>query len=206
MTTKPRPFPGRLVTAMAFYLGLDLGQSRDYTALAALEAIRIPTGQPSDQDDTDETPMRYELRHLERPERGTPYPVIVQRVKYLLETPQLANAEALVIDATGVGRAVLDMFRQAGLRVKIVPVTITAGNTASAHDGMYFVPKRDLVGVLEVLSQNRLLTMPSERKRTLPLVGILKAEMLNFKAKINTQGHDSYEAGGKSGLEGGRAR
>lgn len=210
---------------MTFYLGLDLGQAQDFTAISVLELQRVKTGRQlplampaigiiaargrkmDDQPEVlqhelvmyDETIDRYMLRYLERPELNTPYPDIVQRVKALLQRPQLAGAEALVIDATGVGRAVLDMFIQARLPIPIVPISITGGNTVS-HDPMtdiWNVPKRDLVGVLNVMMQNHELHMPSEEKakKLMPLAIILKAECLNFKAKINLKGHDSYEAG-----------
>lgn len=190
----------------SLYMGLDLGQAQDYTALSILET-------PPETAETAETPETlvaqdaegikgikgiHTLRHLERPPLNTSYPAIVAHVAKLLRSPQLQRrpVEALVIDATGVGRAVLDMFREANLPVSIAPVSITPGSRVTYTDGMYYVPKRDLVGALMVLNQNHQLRMPSERR--LPLTAILKAELLNFKAKISAAGHDSYEAGGAS--------
>jgi hypothetical protein len=51
-----------------------------------------------------------------------------------------------VPDATGVGRAVVDMPLEAGLPARVVPVTITAGRQANSDGrGGANVPKKDLV-------------------------------------------------------------
>jgi hypothetical protein len=204
---------------MSFYVGIDLGQAADYTAISVIEKEMIPTGRvivnhrvyepgeprrhnPADQRYHEEEPEmkpHYLLRHLERPELGTPYPAIVQRVKDLVHRPELPKVSAIVIDATGVGRAVVDMFYEARLRYNLEPVNITPGNSVTTPVGSrdtWGVPKRDLVSTLQVLIQNRDLLMPPEKD--MPLGAILKAEMLNFKAKISQSGHDSYGAGGAS--------
>ena len=69
------------------------------------------------------------------------------------------DGAALVVDQTGVSAPVVDMFRQAGLK----PVGIYIhGSDKITHDGAtYRFPKRDLVGVLQVLLQNRRLKIAS---------------------------------------------
>lgn len=64
------------------------------------------------------------------------YPAIVSDVRDLLERPQLRGATAaLVVDATGVGAAVVGLFEDAGLGVRLVPITITAGSEAQSRAG-----------------------------------------------------------------------
>ena len=155
---------------MTFILGLDLGQSQDYTAIAIIEKL--------DRDKV------YRVRRLERA-RGTPYPEVVSRVKTILQ--KLPGA-ALVVDATGVGAPVVDMFDQA--RLKPVGIYIHGGDKASHDSRGWKVPKRDLVGCLQVLLQNQRLKIAPG-----PLSDILASEMLNFKVKIDpTTAHDSYSA------------
>ena len=100
-----------------FYVGLDLGQANDYTALVVAEKVP-PEGT---QDD-------YELhvRHLER-FRDVRCPEVVERMDTIMSTPPLRGNAALAVDATGVGAAVVDMLRRAGLVFDAV--TITGGDT-----------------------------------------------------------------------------
>ena len=163
-----------------FYIGLDLGQAQDYTALTVIERKHFNYSLPREQ---------YHVRHLERPKLGTPYPAIVEKVQDLMQSPQLLNRTALVVDATGVGRPVVDLFRKAGLRP--VAITITGGNSVGSGDGGYHVPKRDLVSTLQVLFQTGRLKVAGDLK----LAPVLVDELLNFKVKINVKtAHDSYEA------------
>ena len=121
-----------------FYIGLDLGQSSDYTALIILQAIPDPTGNI------------YHARRLERI-RGEPYPDITQKVKAIMASPALAGRTDLVVDQTGVGTPVVDLLRQA--RLKPVAVSIHGGANVTREGDNWNVPKRDLVGVLQVLLQ-----------------------------------------------------
>src|SRR6201987_4339727 len=70
----------------------------------------------------------FQVGHLERVPLGTPYPGIVARVGGLLE--QLPARTELVIDITGVGKPVFEMFTHAG--ISPLGVLITAGTTEDA--------------------------------------------------------------------------
>ena len=118
-------------------VGLDLGQSSDPTAIAVLEHTRgvldsnTPINRHCGIEDIKQVPAeRIDCRHLQRLELGMSYPAVVQTVKELLARPPLDGNDGikpaqLVIDETGVGRAVGDIFDEAGL--KPVRVSITAG-------------------------------------------------------------------------------
>jgi len=168
---------------MSFVVGCDLGQARDYTAIAAVECLRHVNARGKRED-------RYHLRYLERPALGTLYPAIVQRVLAVLRTPPLSLACPLVVDQTGVGRAVVDMFTDAGLKPRAVQ--ITGGATVTRLNPYNLnVPKRDLVGTLVALYQGERLKVAE----SLPLAPVLTRELVNFKVKVNLDtGHDSYEA------------
>ena len=77
---------------LRYTLGLDLGQAKDYTAVAIGQWVR------------DEPPYTVDVRHLQRFPLGTPYPVIVGKIEDMLNRAPLCGECDLVIDATGVGR------------------------------------------------------------------------------------------------------
>jgi len=159
-------------------LGLDLGQAQDHTALALVEWEQPPDGD-----------RVYRLRHLERLPLGTGYPAITAHVKELMETDELADRTALVVDATGVGRGVVDFLRHAGLSP--VPVNVHGGRESTVDGlGYHNVPKRLLVGVAQVLLQDRRLRFAA----ALPMVKVLEDELLKFEVKITESGTDVYGA------------
>ena len=174
-----------------FYVGVDLGQASDYTAIAIAERVEDLGAKETVKKGNE---YQLHIRHLER-FRDVRYPEVSERVKRLLLAPPLQKNSKLVVDATGVGAAVVDMLRDsvrgsAGLTFDAV--TITGGDTQSrAGYGSYRVPKRDLVGGLQVLLQSGRLKIAS----SLEHAETLRAELLNFRVKINlSTGHDSYEA------------
>jgi hypothetical protein len=160
---------------MTWLLGLDLGQSNDPTALAVVERTGAWGA------------WGYQVRHLER-WLGVSYPEQVQRVQTLLRTPELAGA-TLLIDRTGVGRAVGDMF--ADEVVQPIGVTVHGGDSVSRDGPHYRVPKRDLIfSAVAVLQQRRL-----KIARGLTEAATLVQELQNFKIKIDpATAHDSYSA------------
>jgi len=156
-----------------FFVGLDLGKSEDYTALVVLER---------DGDG-------YQLRHAER-FRGRPYPDVVSGVVHLLSRPPLACASTLAVDATGVGTAVVDLFRRAPLLAQLVPISIHGGNTVTEDAAGVSVPKRDLSLVLHrLLGAGRL-----RIARSLPLARVLAEELANFVITVSPTGHESFAA------------
>jgi hypothetical protein len=179
---------------LPFYVGLDLGQSADYTALAVVHSVhtRTPNG---------ETVRGLHHRHLKRYPLRTPYPEIVEKVFALVRDEKLSPTEydplrgryssqppALVVDNTGVGVAVTDLLKAKGLRFS--SVTITGGDTAHKSGRNWRVPKRDLVAALEVPFHTGELKVAEG----LTLWPVLKEELLNFRRKINLKtAHDSYE-------------
>ena len=157
------------------FLGLDLGQAQDYTALSILTV-----------DWTPDKPLSFDVGYLQRYPLGTSYPVIVDDISSKVN--QLRGS-CLVIDHTGVGRPVFDLFNRAGLSP--IGISITGGNEVHSEGREYRVPKRDLIGVLQVALQSGRLKIARE----LPEAATLIDELLNFKVKINSQtAHDSYSA------------
>src|SRR4051812_8789769 len=99
-----------------YLLGLDLGQTTDFTALAVIERPPAGGGEPV-----------YALRHLQRFPLGTPYTTIVPTVARLADTGPLRGHSTLVVDQTGVGRPLVEMLFKAPVPCGVVPVTITGG-------------------------------------------------------------------------------
>jgi hypothetical protein len=153
------------------YLGLDLAQAGQFTACAVLE-----------RPDSEEPQPTYALRYLQRFTLGTPFKAIVEDVSQLVaKLPWEDNYPTLVVDQTGVGRPVLELFRQTGMRARIIPVCITAGQQATIHeDGARLVPKIELVSSLQVLLQNRRVRVA----RGLSAVSMLTRELQNFRMKV----------------------
>ena len=208
--------------SFSYYVGLDLGQSQDYTALTVVEepvwvstdalqaggwAWQMNIGEGSWVSPSSLSQWQLEevlsinyhygrppevplsLRHLERFELGTRYPVIIDRIRGLLSSGALRNKRvALLVDKTGVGASVVDSLARAGLSP--IAVTIHGGSRVSRDEHGYRVPKRDLVSAVQVLLQNGRLRIAEG----LPLAETLRSELLNFRLKIDPKtAHDSYE-------------
>jgi hypothetical protein len=171
--------------------GLDLGQTKDPTALVGAERTVGPDGLAS-----------YAFRYLKRFHVGTPYTSapgaaesgVVEFTDKLLTSPPFAGCNpVLAIDQTGVGRPVVDRFVATG-RLNVVPITITAGSTASSsppESGYgYHVAKKLLVSTVQLLFQSRRLTI-AER---LPEAAVLMKELQNFRVKVTTAANETFEA------------
>ena len=180
---------------MAYYVGLDLGQSADYTALSIAQSVNELNG-------GGEAKKHLHLRHLERYPLRTPYTEVADGVAALMRSPTLSEDEfdpvrrrvskptlELLVDKTGVGVAVTDLLKARGL--KFTSITITGGEKSHMRSGReYSVPKRDLVAALEVPFHTGELRVAEG----LALWPTLREELLNFRRKVNLKtAHDSYE-------------
>src|SRR2546429_1923962 len=101
-----------------YFLGLDLGQSKDYTALALVERIPpeqvLAYGRRVTAKEQRE-PHTYHCNWIERLPLGTSYPAVVTYVAELLDRPEVKGNITLALDYTGVGRPVFDSFVNAHL-------------------------------------------------------------------------------------------
>ena len=170
------------------FVGLDLGQPHEFTALAVLERPLA-----SAEDVLAGCRPAYALRHLRRFPLGTPYPAVMQAVVSLLGSVRLSDP-TLGVDQTGVGHAVVGVLADA-LRGRVAclffPVTLTAGHAVTGgEDGILHVPKRELVGTLQVLLQTRRLRV----SRSLPDAVVLVQELENFRAKVATARQETWES------------
>ena len=132
---EPPPAPPKA----AFFTGLDLGQQQDPSALVVVERGTVPN-----PDKPGRTQYTFDVRHLHRWPLRTPYPDIIAGVKGLFAGPLLAGTP-LVIDETGVGRPVVDMFRAAGIRATLRPFSITCGSAVTSNT----IAKKHLVGAMQ---------------------------------------------------------
>jgi phage terminase large subunit-like protein len=177
-----------------FVVGIDLGQVNDFTAIAVMEkvpqstieeVVRVEGNMTYRKMAKVEKPPHLYCRYLDRVDLGTKYPDIVKRTKARLAMPELKGA-TLVVDGTGVGRAVIDMFREAGMSPKAV--TITSGSAVNFDQGYWHVPKRDLVAAVQAPLQDKRLLFAEES----PQNEVLVKEMTNFKIKITDSANDVY--------------
>lgn len=195
---------------------MDLGQAADYSALSITERVPRPTGSYLLSGDEQLVADRVgavplwrpvvvpeietikQVRWLERFPIGTSYTVVVaevlNRIERLLVTlePTAANP-VLIVDHTGVGRPVVDLFRQKQVPIPLVAISITSGQTANVsttNPGEVTVPKKDLIAPLLIAVQNDLFRIAPE----LDLAKAFAAEMQAFRMKVTARGGESYEA------------
>ncbi len=180
-----------------FYLGLDLGQRHDLSAIAVVERRDRARAYQAAVFDS------MAVRRLERVPLGTPYPQVVARVKAMVQHPAIQGQCVLAVDATGVGAPVVDLLRAARLGCEIVAVTITGGTQAHIHTGpgggiagvnWWSVPKRDLMAGIDVLLARGELTDCAGREGS-------------GDAGAGTDGYPGDDAGQGAGADGrGRVR
>jgi hypothetical protein len=154
-----------------FAVGVDLGQARDFTAIAVVEGC---------------APLR--LRYLERVPLGTAYTEVVERLRRLSRSDVLAGRCRLFVDATGVGRGVLDLLRLPSPPCGLFPVVVTAGHRVSRVGGAFRIPKRSLI-----LGLHALLVRSGLRISTgLQLAPALFAEMAALRIRLTPAGRVSF--------------
>lgn len=160
-----------------YTVGVDLGQSHDPTAIAVVRRL----------DDAVSKPV-FQVGHLERLPLGTPYPAVVSHVTRMLGRPPLRGKAELVIDFTGVGRPVFDMFLGRG--VSPIGVTITAGE-ATSHEGLVWrVSKIILISRIQALLHDGRLKIHKD----MPDAAALVSELQDFRADVTDSGYWKFGA------------
>lgn len=123
------------------------------------------------------------MRHLHRWHLKTPYPEIVRDVRALFAESPLKGS-TLVLDETGVGRAVTDMVRAAGIRATLRPYSITCGSAITGST----VAKQHLVGSVQApLCSGRLWFAES-----LELTPVLVRELEMFRVRVTDDRNETF--------------
>ncbi len=201
-----------------YYIGCDLGQASDYTAICVVERLvqkvgadGRPAGIPEQGQrhyGSNQPKLQYQLhvRHLERLPLGTSYVDVAEHIRDLVRAPELQSHKSTA-QLWGDFRVVDERSVPPGLAVdatgvgrpicnmltsyglQLDPVTLHGGEAVTYADGYWRIPKRDLVAVLQVALQSGWLKIAQE----LELAEKLRQELLNFKIKLDPKtAHDSY--------------
>jgi hypothetical protein len=167
-----RFFPAERLT-----MGVDLGQSNDPTAICVVKRVARPGEKPA-----------FDVLHLERLPLGMSYVEQVERVVNLLTRPQLRGKTELVIDYTGVGRPVANLFQEAS--VTPTCITITGGRAITNEGLIWSVPKGEIISRIQsLLHTGQLRISPS-----LPDAFALKNELSTMQADFTDTGYIKFNA------------
>jgi hypothetical protein len=184
-------------------VGVDLGQSTDPTAIAVLQHITGVLDPNSAYErhtglgSLPQTPAEcMHVRHLARLPLGMSYPAMVQQVKDLLARPPLngdvrtkTKPAELVIDQTGVGAAVGDIFDGAGMHP--IRVSITAGDQVTCVGPRHWhVSKTTLISTVDA----RLHTGELKFASALCDAEAMRDELKDFRRKLSDAGRATYAA------------
>jgi hypothetical protein len=174
-----------------FYVGIDLGQAADPSALVVLEHTTQMLPPAGTVRPTRETFLH--CRWLQRWPLGTSYTAIAADVVDLVAGPPLAGCQ-IVLDASGCGRPVYDLFkdllRKRRLTNGLHGVVITGGMAESFENGFHRVSKAILISGLQVFLGQRRLQFAAE----LPDVDVLIREMQNYRTRITASSNEVFAA------------
>jgi hypothetical protein len=173
--------------------GLDLGQRNDHSALAILDVVEVTSPRRDPVTFAYGKSYRFDVRSVSRIPLGTPYTEIPTIVRENLHRPPLNHlgerrpATTLAVDAGGPGLPVVELLRQARLDCYILPAVITGGNAGSSlPGGIYSVPRKELVSLLRIAIESRILVFPAN----LPLKEELAAELRAIEPNGGQSKHD----------------
>jgi hypothetical protein len=182
---------------MSFFIGVELGQVSDVTAVSVVESRTLPilrsertrSGNwvsvdpvyqaPDGTETLEHPPVTFALRHLERIPAGVSYPEIVARVESLHR--QLKNPP-VILDGTGVGKAAVELFRRSSFSLTVF--MLVAGDQMVQDGSSYRIPKRDVISTTQVLLQTSRLKIA----RSLPHAALLVRELVNFRFRVTSKG------------------
>ena len=170
-----------------FYVGLDLGQRRDYTALVVLEKSFVSHwGEQWIQAGVGDLGVtRLMVRAIERVRLGTPYPDIVDWVQSVVTHHELQKRVVLTVDNTGLGAPVVDLLRRAKLGCPIMPVTITGGGAGTYDPKTGSVSRNSLLTNLQIMIQQEKI----EIARSCAQAEALERELRHLQLEGSTRGH-----------------
>lgn len=178
------PEPPKPPTPNRWIAAVDLGKLKHFSAIVLFEERRDLNV--------------WAVRHLERIERGTPYHGVVQRVAAHTTRAPLADNCQVVVDAGGVGEAVMEIFYRVRLRASLVPLVSSGPGMAHRNEyGRWVVPKTEIIDAAEVMLQAdppRVVVPPS-----IPMYEAWVEEMKQVRGTLTERGvkytHETEDGG-----------
>jgi hypothetical protein len=191
----------------SYFVGLDLGQKNDPTALfVAEEPVWVParfrdfwgggksgwvspsTMHPAAvrgaldhayRNGRPEVPHLI-ARHAHRFELGTPYPEIIRYTQNVLRLTVMGGKPiAFLVDRGGPGQPVIDLMRQQ--RMHPIGVFMHGGSRVVRDRDGFRVPKKDLVDAVQILMERKKIKF----LKSLPYRELLAEELGNFRMKMD---------------------
>lgn len=164
---------------VGFYIGLDLGQARDHSAIIVNEKRVSQDGAAF-----------HAIRWAHRFRLGTNYLDVAREVADLLgRLPQRPEPPALWADNTGVGRPVSDLLREQGLTPWNVNLTAGA-NWSISGARTISLPKAIMASTLNVALQNGDIGFAAD----LPWLEIITRELGTYRVTQTASGVDSFNS------------
>jgi hypothetical protein len=128
----------------------------------------------------------FQVGHLERLPLGTTYPAVVNYVGRLVS--RFPADTELIIDYTGCGRPVFDLFRYGS--VYPTGVLITSGVTEVTVGGIVHAPKIALISRVQALLHEGRLKIQKDLPEAKALIG----ELMDFRVQYTAAGHLTFNA------------
>ncbi|MBL8176541.1 MAG: terminase family protein [Bryobacterales bacterium] len=170
-----------------YFIGVDFGQSEDYTAICIIERAEILAGPRSPMTYDWPRRMLYTVRYLERFPLGTPYPDIIDAICRLVRNSALIGRCQIIVDGTGVGTPVVQMLRRQSPGPIVHSVILTSGTGHSRAGDTHRLPRAELLARIECAFQNSSLHI----SRHLPLSNALFLELQSLRRKHRNTGFET---------------
>ena len=145
-----------------YYVGVDLAQAQDHSAIAVVERAEVDTGKMDMVHYQKIVVERCALVRAERIRLGTPYAQVAARVGQVVRGLRGLGGATVVADATGVGAPVMEMLRKEKMGCQLVPVVITGGHEVTQSTRATNVPKKDLMMKLVAMIETRELVVAAD--------------------------------------------
>lgn len=174
-----------------YILGADLGKTVDPASFVLLK--RYLGGKPGHASDGKGD--LFCVVAVEVMDLGTTYPLVIERLETICSHEKVEGRVWLVFDKTGVGGPVADYVYQSDVLKNIAwGVVISSGQNVTQDGTSWKVPKKDLVGAVQIGMQERRL----EYHPNLPGVGMLKQQLLDFRVEKTVRGASLFEGKGQT--------
>lgn len=167
------------------YIGVDIGQSQDPTAVVVADPVLRDNN------------IHYMIRYLRRLPLGISYPTIIEELIRIYQNIPEPNTgcklqKQVWIDATGVGKPVVDLIRSNAPYIKLHEVFITGGeakNKINPWTSVIKLPKAYLVSRLQVMLGCGRIHLPKTDEAL-----VLQEELMNFTIKVNDNANLEFGA------------